>query len=126
MPRILVVDDSPTMRHHISSILQKAGFEVRSAVDGMAGLELLQSAEPLDLALLDVHMPRMGGLELVATLREEGCRPELPIVVLSAEAGEASVTRARALGVRHWFVKPFAPEALVEAIRNAIGAGATG
>jgi CheY-like chemotaxis protein len=126
MPRILVVDDSPTMRHHLSSILQKAGFEVQGAPDGMAGLELLRGEERVDLALLDVHMPRMGGLELVATLREEGCRPHLPIMVLSAEAGEASVSRARALGVRHWFVKPFAPEALVEAIRNAIGPGAAG
>lgn len=120
MPCILIVDDSATMRTHLSRIFATAGFTAELAADGFAALDVLRARADIDALLLDVHMPRMGGLELVEALRKANLRPELPIVILSAEAGESLVARGRALGVRHWFVKPFQPDALVQAVRTLL------
>lgn len=57
---------------------------------------------------------------LVEALRKAHLRPDLPILILSAEAGESLVARGRALGVRHWFLKPFQPDALVQAVRSLL------
>ena len=120
MPCILIVDDSATMRTHLSRIFATAGFTPELAADGFAALDVLRARADIDALVLDVHMPRMGGLELVEALRKANLRPELPIVILSAEAGESLVARARALGVRHWFVKPFQPDALVHVVRTLL------
>jgi DNA-binding response OmpR family regulator len=122
MPCILIVDDSATMRTHLSRIFAHAGFTTEGAPDGFAALDLLRDRSDIDAVVLDVHMPRMGGLEMVEALRKAQLRPDLPILILSAEAGESLVARARALGVRHWFVKPFQPEALVAAVRALLPA----
>ncbi len=120
MPCILIVDDSATMRTHLSRIFSAAGFTTELAADGFAALDLVRDRADIDALVLDVHMPRMGGLEMVEALRKANLRPDLPIVVLSAEAGETLVSRARALGVRRWFVKPFHPDALVQAVRTLL------
>lgn len=120
MPCILIVDDSATMRTHLSRIFANAGFATEVAADGFVALDLVRDRDDIDAIVLDVHMPRMGGLEMVEALRKTHLRPHLPIVILSAEAGDTLVARGRALGVRHWFVKPFQPDALVQAVRNIL------
>ena len=120
MPCILIVDDSATMRTHLARIFTTAGFSIEVAEDGFAALDVLRARTDIDALVLDVHMPRMGGLELVDALRKAHLRPDLPILILSAEAGESLVARGRALGVRHWFLKPFQPDALVQAVRSLL------
>lgn len=115
MATILVVDDSATMRRHVTAILVRAGHTVVDARDGVEGLERI-AGQPLHAAVVDLHMPRLGGLDMIAAVRAGTHQPELPVVMLTAEVGPDSVARGRALGVIHWFVKPFAPEALVEAL----------
>jgi two-component system chemotaxis response regulator CheY len=119
MPSVLVVDDSSTMRQYIGGVFRKAGFEVLVAEHGLAGLEVLRSQARVDAIVADVHMPRMSGLEMLAA-HAAGGRLDRPAFVLTAESGSTSVDTARAMGVAGWFVKPFQPDTLVEAVRAAL------
>lgn len=120
MPTILVVDDSSTMRHYIGNLLRKAGFDVLVAEDGQAGLEALHAHPEVAGIVVDVHMPRLGGIDMIDSFVAGGTLG-IPTFVLTAESGSPHVDRARALGVAGWFVKPFRGEELVDAMRAAIG-----
>jgi two-component system response regulator MprA len=108
--RVLVVDDEPGVRESVSSALRFAGHEVSVADDGVTALDLVR-ADPPDVIVLDVMMPRMDGLETCRTLRAEGHR--LPVLMLTALDGTQSRTAGLAAGADDYLVKPFAlPELL--------------
>lgn len=119
---VLVVDDSQTMRRIIARTLGMSGLpiaRVHQAENGREALELL-AREAVDLALVDLNMPVMGGLEMLEHLRGEASTSELPVVVVSTEGSEPRIDRVKSLSAG--FVrKPFAPENLVQAIVVAIG-----
>lgn len=114
-PRILVVDDSATIRDQVRRALQPAGFEVFDARDGIDGLAQLDSAPDTALVICDVHMPRMDGLEMIALLRDRGDRR--PVLMLTTEGQPALILRAKASGARGWIIKPFDPMLLVKAVQ---------
>jgi two-component system chemotaxis response regulator CheY len=120
--KVMVVDDSRTMRQQVGIVLTGAGFEVIEAEDGIDGLEKVRQATDLAMVLCDVNMPRMDGLDMLATLKSEARFSELPFLMLTTEAQPALITRAKQAGAKGWIVKPFKPELLVAAVRRLVGA----
>ena len=83
MKRILVIDDSETIRQQVKQALAATGYEIIEAVDGLDGLEKLRALADVDMALCDVNMPRMNGLDMIAEVQRSG--PKIPILMLTTE-----------------------------------------
>lgn len=112
--RVLVIDDSRSMRAILSRILHDVGAEVDEAPDGRAAIERLELGPLPDLALVDWHMPVMNGLEFVAAAHG---RPEwrsMSIMMVTTESEQEQVVRALVAGAHEYLIKPFTPEALRE------------
>ena len=123
---ILVVDDSAVMRAMIVRTLRLSGLplgEVHEAADGEAALERLRRSW-VDLVLLDINMPVMGGEEVVDHLRADPETADLKVIVVSTERSDARIERLAAKGVA-FVPKPFTPECLRDAILRATGLSAS-
>jgi AmiR/NasT family two-component response regulator len=114
--RILVAEDETIIRLDLRALLESAGFEVcAEARDGLEAVELARSEQP-DLAILDVKMPRLDGIEAARRILDE--RP-IPVVMLTAYGQDELVSRAVEAGVFGYLVKPFRESDLLPAIRTA-------
>jgi two-component system chemotaxis response regulator CheY len=109
------VDDSETVRNQVGRALKEAGFGVVGASDGVEGLREAQQGD-FALILLDVSMPRMGGMELLDRLRQEPKTRDVPVLVLTTEMQELMIQRAKRAGAAGWIIKPVKMQLLVEAI----------
>ena len=114
--KVLVVDDSDTVRQQVRMALAPAGYEVIEAVDGLDGLEKIRGHADLSAVLCDVNMPKMTGLEMIASAQTEGV--VAPIIMLTSEGQPSLVRRARESGAKGWIVKPFKVELLLAAINK--------
>ena len=120
MTRILVIDDDAGVREAIRQTLDERGYEVITAVNGALGLAAFRDAPP-DLAITDIILPVMEGLQTIRTLRCE--RPEMPIIAMSAGAPGARhdfLEIARQLGVWETVVKPFDPDDLAALVESCL------
>lgn len=120
--RILVVDDSSLVRLYYRDTLEKAGFQVEQAINGIEAMEKVL-AQPFDLVIVDVNMPRMDGFAFLRTLRRSA--PDiatLPALVITTEAGEQDVDAARAAGANFYLVKPVSQPDLVRHAAVLLGA----
>ncbi len=123
MPRVLVVDDTDSIRLLIRTNLELAGFDIDEAVDGEACLEQLAAAETLpDAITIDVMMPRLDGISTVASIRSDPRTANIAIVMVTTQNSQCDVQRATDAGVDHFLVKPFDPDELVDELRRAIAA----
>src|SRR5436305_15105443 len=118
---ILVVDDEENIRHTLRGVLADEGFEVLEAPDGRRALELLQHAAPR-LAIVDVWMPEMDGIELVERMRNQA--PGVPIIVISGHGTIETAVRVIRLGAFDYLEKPFQLESLLQVVDRALGAAA--
>lgn len=116
--KILIVDDSATIRQQVRAALCGATYEIVEAADGAEGLAQISGRDDLSMVLCDVNMPRMGGLEMLELVSAKGKLATLPIVMLTTEGQPALVQRAKAVGAKGWIVKPFKPELLVATVRK--------
>ncbi len=114
---VLTVDDSRTMRDMLRLALTNAGYRVVQAVDGMHGLEVLESEQP-DLIVTDINMPVMDGFGFIEGVRRQAAHRTTPILVLTTEGDAGKKARARQAGATGWIVKPFSPVKLVDALRR--------
>lgn len=121
MKKILVVDDSETVRNQVGRALAAAGFGVVGAGDGIEGLQEAKRAA-FSLILLDISMPRMGGLEMLDRLKQAPETREIPVLVLTTEMQESMIARAKRAGAAGWIIKPVEMKLLVEAIVKLAGA----
>ena len=104
--RILIVDDSPTMRQLLSFAIKRlAGVEVQEAADGVDGYKKLASGK-FDLVLLDINMPVMDGLKLVSIMRGNPDYKNIPIVMVTTEGGKEDREKALSLGASAYITKP--------------------
>lgn len=104
--KVLIVDDSPTMRQLLAFSLKRIrGVTIVEAKDGMEGLKKV-TTETFDLALIDINMPVMDGLKLIHMIRTEENMDELPIVVITTEGADADKERALELGANEYLTKP--------------------
>jgi two-component system chemotaxis response regulator CheY len=117
MKRILVIDDSPSVRQQVGMALTQAGFTVVEAPDGAKGLELIEGSA-FSAVICDVNMPRMNGLEMLEALKARGTRPSLPVIMLTTEGQPAMIQRAKAAGAKGWMIKPFKADLLIAAVQK--------
>jgi chemosensory pili system protein ChpA (sensor histidine kinase/response regulator) len=121
--RILLVDDSISVRKFVGQMLEKASFEVVTANDGAEALRRLGDTA-VDLVITDLEMPRVSGYELIEDLRARPATRVLPVVVLTTRAGAKHVSLARSLGIVHYVAKPVDEEAFVRLIGSLTVRGA--
>ena len=117
---ILVVDDSVTVRKVTSRFLERQGFNVVLAKDGIDALEILQETTP-DLMLLDIEMPRMDGFEVASQVRHNRRLQQLPIIMITSRTGEKHRERAFEIGVNDYMGKPFQENQLLNKIQGLLG-----
>ncbi len=118
--KVLIVDDSSTMRKIISRILKKMDITaILQASDGIDAINLL-SGNSVDLILLDWNMPRMNGLGLVKNLRENPRFNSTLIIMVTTEAERSSVVEAIKAGANNYLAKPFTPDALMVKIKETL------
>jgi CheY-like chemotaxis protein len=116
--RILVADDEPHIRRILSTFMESAGFAVDEARDGTEAAELLAGPTPYDLALLDLMMPGLTGLEVLERTRNLPDRSNLPVVILTAKGQDTDREAAFSLGASEFVTKPFSPKKLLALIHR--------
>lgn len=115
--KILVVDDSATVRKLIAGKLEKCGHQVICAADGVEAIEHLDAFVP-DLILLDITMPRMDGYQVCKTIRSKDATKDVPVVMISGKDGFFDKVRGRMAGTTGYITKPFGPETLMKAVET--------
>lgn len=117
---ILIVDDSSSARRSLSQAAKDAGFDVRTAIDGVEAITLIEERRP-DLVLTDLEMPKMNGLELVAHLRALETTRDLPIVMVTSRSTEKHKYQAISTGVNSYITKPFTNDDLIYEMHQLLG-----
>ncbi len=117
---VMVVDDSVTVRKVTTRFLEREGFNVITAKDGVDALRILQDDIP-DLMLLDIEMPRMDGFEVAKTVRTTSRWKHLPIIMITSRTGEKHRERAMDLGVNKYLGKPYQEDLLLESMNELFG-----
>lgn len=121
--RILVVDDATLVRLYYRQALERAGFAVDEAINGIEAMERLLS-ERFDLAIVDINMPKMDGLAFLRALRAEAAVASIPAIVTSTEVAEHDREAARAAGAKFYLSTPVAEDVLVRHVAAMTGAPA--
>jgi chemosensory pili system protein ChpA (sensor histidine kinase/response regulator) len=119
--RVLLVDDSVSVRRFVGQMLEKAGFAVTTAVDGADALARLAEAS-FDVVVTDLEMPRVNGYELIDDLRRRPTSRDVPVIVLTTRAGDKHVALAQSLGVQHYVTKPVEEHAFVTLVTSLVSA----
>lgn len=118
MAKILIVDDSSTMRKIVGRALRQAGFEFEQtleAADGKLALEVLKET-PVDIILSDINMPNMTGVEFLQAKNEDPAIQGIPVVMISTETGSDILAQAIELGAKGSIKKPFTPDLIKEVL----------
>lgn len=123
-PNILVVDDEPSIALALCARLKAFGFRVDKALSGQAALNFVQRQCP-DVILLDLRMAGMDGQEVLEILKDDASTDSIPVIMLSAHAGDAERSRSLQSGAFAFLNKPYDPEQLHETIRAALGGTST-
>lgn|SRR5690349_16964496 len=120
--KILIIDDSATVRQQVRMALESAGFDVEEAVDGADGKDRIGRSANLSAVVCDVNMPRMNGIEMLEAVKGDPRHAKLPIMMLTTEGQPALVKRAKAAGATGWIVKPFKADLLIAALQKLVNA----
>ena len=118
--KVLAIDDSKTIRELLRSVMEEAGFDFSSAVDGVDGVQRYAQVRP-DVVITDINMPNMDGYGVIDAIRRGDIDNQVPILVLTTESGDKLKARARDAGATCWIVKPFDDVSLVSVIRRVTG-----
>jgi two-component system chemotaxis response regulator CheY len=121
LERVLIVEDSSAMRAFVRATLESHGV-ARGIVEAASGFEAMRvlPRERFDLALVDINMPDIHGLEVIKLIRASPQHRSVPVIVISSEASPRDRERGLALGADTWLAKPFTPEQLVDTVRRVI------
>ena len=117
--KILIVDDSESIREVVSATLTNVGYEVTSAIDGVDALSYV-NGEPIDLIITDLNMPNKDGIQLIREIRAQDAYKFTPILLLTTESQADKKKEAKLAGATGWIVKPFVQEKLLSTIKKVI------
>jgi len=118
--KVLIVEDSPTMRQLISFALKRLrGINIVEANDGVDGLKKM-SSESFDLVFTDINMPVMDGLKLVSLVRNDQNFKHIPIVIITTEGAQEDMERALALGANDYITKPIQPNRILDVTKSLL------
>ena len=115
--KIIVIDDSDTVREQLSIVLTGAGYEIIEAEDGLQGANAIRENPNAALAICDVNMPKLSGLDMLELLKGQG-NSGMPVLMLTTEGRPDLIERARAFGAKGWMVKPFKPTMLLVTVKK--------
>ena len=121
MGKILIVDDSSTLRASVEFTLRDNGYEVIQAEDGQKGLEVLQTSEENDIVMIitDINMPNMDGITMIKEIKKTPFK-FTPILVMTTEAEESKKTEGKEAGASGWLIKPFKPDQLIGVVSRFV------
>lgn len=120
--KILVVDDSSTMRRILKNCLNKLGHsEIHEASDGLEAKKILNSTKDFNLVLVDWNMPNMNGYELLQNIKADESIKQIPVVMVTTETEKTNVLMAIKAGASNYVIKPFTVEIIAEKIKAVLG-----
>jgi two-component system chemotaxis response regulator CheY len=122
--KVVVVDDSRTVRQQVSTVLTQAGYEVIEASDGVEGAETIDATNDVAMVICDVNMPRMSGIDMLSLLKKNPKHANLVVLMLTTEGQPGPIAKAKQAGAKGWIVKPFETNMLLAAVRKLAGAPA--
>lgn len=117
---VMVVDDDESIRAVVARILEKHGYRMLHAANGLEALDQLRAGAGVDLMILDITMPEMDGYKTLWKLKDLGCG-DLPVVMLSAKSMDTDVTRGYRVGADYYITKPFKAETVLRIVDYLIG-----
>ena len=120
---VLVVDDSISIRKYVQRFLDRTGYEVMVAPDGMEALTQL-GKEKFDVVITDLEMPIMHGYDLIAEMKRTPALANIPTIVLTSRAGEKHKQKALDMGAQDYLVKPFEEQEMLDALKRVLSAAA--
>ncbi|MBL6751073.1 MAG: response regulator [Nevskia sp.] len=120
MPRVMVVDDSPTDKAHLRQILTRAGYDVVEAATGQDAIQLAKAQQP-DCVVMDVVMPGMNGFQATRQLSKDPSTAAIPIIVVSSKSQPTDRLWALRQGAKEYVVKPVTESELIDKIRAVLG-----
>ena len=106
MKKILIIDDSATLRIQLRNKLESAGYEVVEADDGFAGLDIIRANPDASVIIADINMPSMDGLTMLEVVKEKSLLPGAEKIILTTETSHELKAQGKGAGVRAWFIKP--------------------
>lgn len=118
--KIMVVDDSASIRQLVGFTLKNAGYDVVEASDGRDAVSKL-SGNRVGMLITDLNMPNMDGIELVRKVRGDASHKFIPIIMLTTESQDAKKQEGKAAGATGWIVKPFKPDQLLAVVKKVFG-----
>ena len=119
--KIMIVDDSASIRQIVSLTLKSKGYEVIEAVDGQNAVDILASGEKVNLIVCDVNMPQLDGIAFLKKLKTDPALEAVkftPVVMLTTESQESKKIEGKEAGAKAWIVKPFQPDQLLSAVEK--------
>jgi two-component system, chemotaxis family, chemotaxis protein CheY len=119
--KILIVDDSRTIRQQVTLTLGQAGYQILEAEDGVQGLDVIGAQADIALVICDINMPNMNGIEMLTAVKADVRNATLPVLMLTTEARADLIQQAKRIGAKGWVVKPFKPDQLAAAVRKIVG-----
>jgi chemosensory pili system protein ChpA (sensor histidine kinase/response regulator) len=117
------VDDSISIRKYVQRFLDRSGYEVDTATDGMNALDVLSKAK-YDAVITDLEMPVMHGYDLISEMKRNPVFSTIPIIVLTSRAGEKHRQKAIDMGAQDYLVKPFEEQEMIEALKRLLSGAA--
>jgi chemosensory pili system protein ChpA (sensor histidine kinase/response regulator) len=122
-PRVLVVDDSISIRKYVQRFLDRSGYEVEVAADGMQALDIMGKAK-FDAVITDLEMPVMHGYDLMAEMKRNQPLMNVPVIVLTSRAGDKHRQKALEMGAQDYLVKPFEEQEMIAALKRLLSGAA--
>lgn len=118
--KVLIVDDSISVRHSVARLVESQAWKQQQAVDGLDALAKLETFRP-DVIVLDIEMPRMNGYEFKSTINNNEAYRDIPVIMLTSRTSEKHQQKARELGIHHYMTKPYQEAAFVRLLENIRG-----
>ena len=117
--KVLVVDDSESIRELVGITLESAGYQVSKSSDGVEGLDHLSNSE-VDLVITDLNMPNMDGITFLKEIRKDESKVGMPVLLLTTESQISKKDEAKKAGATGWIVKPFAQDRLLAVVKKVL------
>ena len=120
MSKVLIVDDSISVRHSVARLVESRAWKQQQAIDGVDALAKLEFFAP-DVIVLDIEMPRMNGYEFKSNLNNNPQFKNIPVIMLTSRASEKHQQKAKELGIQHYMTKPYQEDAFIRLLENIRG-----